>query len=366
MQYDIPSSSPPHEDRANWNTPKRARVRQMRRDGKSWGQITSELRVKKSTAQDICKAPSSRTTRKGKQYHRKLLDLRTIRRIIRYIGTNFIMRRMRFEEVRLRLGIQASARTIRRELRLHGYRRCIACPRPFISRAQAKKRLTFAYKHRWWGTSDWAAHRTDGRQGGDWRKVIWSDEASFDIGKDGRVWVTRRIDEKACSDCIKSIYRSGRFSVMIWGAMGWNFKSLLVIMEKLPGRRGICSKAYLQEVLRPVVFPLFDTLGPEYIYMEDGAKVHKGYARLPRLQHNVRGFDWPPSSPDLNPIEKVWRWMKEELNKMPYKPRTKEHLIEVLQGLWDHVNPMDYRRYTERLTCKLEDVIKVRGLATIH
>jgi hypothetical protein len=33
--------------------------------------------------------------------------------------------------------------------------------------------------------------------------------------------------------------------------------------------------------------------------------VHKGKARLPRLNHGVRGFDWPPSSPDLNPIEKV-------------------------------------------------------------
>lgn len=100
--------------------------------------------------------------------------------------------------------------------------------------------------------------------------------------------------------------------------------------------------------------------------MEDGAKVHEGYARLPRIQHGVRGFDWPPSSPDLNPIEKVWRWMKGELNKMAYKPRTKEHLIEVLQSLWDRVKPEDFQRYSERLTCKLEDVIKVRGLATVH
>jgi hypothetical protein len=30
------------------------------------------------------------------------------------------------------------------------------------------------------------------------------------------------------------------------------------------------------------------------------------------------------------------------------------------------VDPRDYRRYTERLTCKLEDVIAVRGLATVH
>jgi hypothetical protein len=91
-------------------------------------------------------------------------------------------------------------------------------------------------------------------------------------------------------------------------------------MEKLPERRGICSKAYLQQVLVPVVFPLFDNLGPEYIYMEDGPKVHLGKARLPRLEHGVRGFVWPPS-PDLNPVEKVWRWMKEEIKKLAYVPK---------------------------------------------
>jgi len=45
---------------------------------------------------------------------------------------------------------------------------------------------------------------------------------------------------------------------MIWGAMGWDYKSKLVFMEKLPNHKGICSKAYLQQVLEPVVFPLFD------------------------------------------------------------------------------------------------------------
>ncbi len=158
-------------------------------------------------------------------------------------------------------------------------------------------------EHRWWwGTSDYAAHSDDGRQGGDWRKVIWSDEATFETGKSGRIWVTRRVNEKRCSNCIRSVYRSGRVSVMIWGAIGWDYKSELVFLEKLPGRKGICSKAYLQQILEPVVFPLFDDLSPEYIFMEDGAKVHAGSARLPRLQHSVRGFKWPPSSPDLNPI----------------------------------------------------------------
>jgi hypothetical protein len=84
MKYDIPSSPIDHEPGTNWQTPKRARVRQMRRDGNSWSTIFKELGVKKSSAQTICKDPSSRTTRKGKTYHKRLIDAATLRQIIRH------------------------------------------------------------------------------------------------------------------------------------------------------------------------------------------------------------------------------------------------------------------------------------------
>ncbi|KAG9248066.1 hypothetical protein BJ878DRAFT_391577, partial [Calycina marina] len=66
--------------------------------------------------------------------------------------------------------------------------------------------------------------------GGDWWKVIWSDECSWELGKSGRIWVTRQVDGKRCPDCIKPVYRSGRVTVIIWGAIGWNWKSPLVFL----------------------------------------------------------------------------------------------------------------------------------------
>ncbi len=58
--------------------------------------------------------------------------------------------------------------------------------------------------------------------------------------------------------------------------------------------------------------------------------------------------------------------MKEELKKLPYVPKKREDLCRELQKLWDQVDPRDFRHYIEQLTCKIEDVITVRGLATIH
>ena len=77
-----------------------------------------------------------------------------------------------------------------------------------------------------------------------------------------------------------------------------------MFLVKEPRRKGICSQAYLNPVLEAVVFPYYDKLSAKqkakFRFMEDGAKVHVGKARLPRLNREIRGFDWPPSSPVRN------------------------------------------------------------------
>ena len=141
-----------------------------------------------------------------------------------------------------------------------------------------------------------------------------------------------------------------------------------MFLEKEPGRKGVCSSAYLYQVLEPVIFPFFEQGNnkEDYWFMEDGSGIHKGYARLPRMNTGIKGFNWPPSSPDLNPIEKAWRWMKYELDRLPYVIKNLEELKREIQALWDRMDPVDFRRYSERLTCKLEDVIEVKGIVTIH
>jgi len=52
--------------------------------------------------------------------------------------------------------------------------------------------------------------------------------------------------------------------------------------------------------------------------MEDWSTVYKWKAKITASGTRIRGFNWLPSLPDLNPIERVWRYMKEESKKLPY------------------------------------------------
>jgi hypothetical protein len=56
--------------------------------------------------------------------------------------------------------------------------------------------------------------------------------------------------------------------------------------------------------------------------------------------------------------------MKNEINKLETVPTTKEDIIEVLQELWSEVDLIEWRYLTERLMCKLEDIIECKGIAT--
>jgi DNA invertase Pin-like site-specific DNA recombinase len=129
----------PRGPHSNWDTPARAKIRALAKTGVSQRKISRLCGVPQSTVNRIINGKSSRRSRKGKEYKPTLISKREIRRVIRFISNSWEGRRATYPQIKTACHLNASTTTVRRVLKKAGYRRCIACPRPFINAAAAKK-----------------------------------------------------------------------------------------------------------------------------------------------------------------------------------------------------------------------------------
>jgi len=129
-------------------------------------------------------------------------------------------------------------------------------------------------------------------------------------------------------------------SVMIWGAIGFNYKSPLVFIKKTEdedGKKlGMNSKRYVSSCLAKMLN------GPNAIprgriFMQDGARCHTAKATLAYLARKGQVVleGWPPYSPDLNPIENLWRYIDVKIAERA--PATLAELQRVTLEVWDAI-----------------------------
>ena len=114
-----------------------------------------------------------------------------------------------------------SKRTIQRRLHEHGYYRRVVKKHTTISAKNRLTRRAFSRSH-----LHWTVER-------DWSRVIFSDETQMVIGKDKRVYVWRKNEEKWKPRCL-GVYQDKtvpQLSVMFWGCICFEGVGTLVPVE---------------------------------------------------------------------------------------------------------------------------------------
>jgi transposase len=94
--------------------------------------------------------------------------------------------------------------------------------------------------------------------------------------------------------------------------------------------------------------------------MEDGASIHT--AKLTKSAHAERGVDrtwWPANSPDLNPIENLWRKLKYRVGRR--FPRNEIQCRCYLKEEWDRLNVEDFQHYIKSMPERIQAVIDAKG-----
>lgn len=246
-------------------------------------------------------------------------------------------------EVQKATSVEISDQTIRNRLHeanLHGR---VARRKPLISEKNRRKRLAFAKKY-------------VNKPNEFWNSVLWSDESKFNLfASDGRTKVWRTPDEAYRLQCLSPTVKHGGGNVMVWGCMAGCGVGNLHFIE------GIMNAEMYEGILSTSMIPAAaKLLGRSYIFQHDNDPKHTAKRVTAFLKKKrVKVLDWPPQSPDLNPIEHLWEEM--ERQRASEVPRNKEQLKGLLQKTWNGLNQDICAQLVESLPRRLQAVIEAKG-----
>ena len=143
---------------------------------------------------------------------------------------------------------------------------------------------------------------------------------------------------------------------MIWGCITSQQKGPMVVFEKEWGK--VTGEVYRQHIV-PVIHT-FKGAVQLPILMEDGSTVHT--ARATRALHEQLGIlrmVWPANSPDLNPIENVWRLLKYRISRR--FPRTAADIRQYAEEEWAKLELPDFSKYIQNMRERCQAVIDAEG-----
>lgn len=135
------------------------------------------------------------------------------------------------------------------------------------------------------------------------------------------------------------------------------------------GVTGPVIKSSLEEIL-----PATCSYGS--YYAQDNAPTHKArivqdWLRPWCTEHGITLVDWPPYSPDLNPIENLWKLLKERiiakdptLVTLPKNDSSKARLVRVATEVWDEMESDMLNHLIDTIDHRIEAVIAARGWYT--
>jgi len=239
-------------------------------------------------------------------------------------------------------GYDVTDRTIRRIRIDLGYNKVKSSLLPNLSEGNIKSRLDYCVKH-----------ITD-----KFSNAVFTDESNFQLAANNQVLWYRR-DEEDKPHLTKP--RNNK-KIMIWGGISRKGQTPLYIYRLGEGEK-VTAESYVECIEDSLIDVMDRKFGKnKWRLLQDNARPHAAqYTQEFIEENNIRLIVHPPYSPDLNPIEKVWAWMKSDIVQTTYD--NVELLIKVVQKKW---NSMTIKYQNDLIDHHMDVVKKVHDAGGVY
>jgi len=240
---------------------------------------------------------------------------------------------------------------INRLLQKKGFKSGFKIRAPGLTDIQKQKRVEFARK--------WLLNREETLG-----NIIWSDETMVRSHPFTRRQRYRYNPGRGETPAIQSMEQGGKNSVMFWGCFSKYGAGPLVALKG--NQDGAGYGVTIKDQIIPELFAAQHYYPGNWRFMQDNASIHTSKANKKLLEDaEVDVITWPAKSPDLNPIENVWAWIKEKLYTEYSVCQNAEEIEERVMEIWNtQLTPEMCNRFCGNYSRRLLAVIESKGECT--
>lgn len=193
-----------------------------------------------------------------------------------------------------------------------------------------------------------------------WKKVLFSDESMIRQFSSNSFtnFVRRPTNSRFLPRyTVPTVKSTG--GVMIWGCMSARGRGSIAF---IPKGESINSKRFV-DIIRERV-PRTMAIHQSELFQLDNAPCHSSrYTKQWLQDNNIRVLSWPSNSPDISPIENLWKELKAKVAR--YSPQSEQQLIEAIKRVWTSDISRDYcKSLVKSLPRRIAMVINNHGFMT--
>lgn len=143
---------------------------------------------------------------------------------------------------------------------------------------------------------------------------------------------------------------------MVWGCFSWQGVGQLVQINEI-----MTADTYINILNEHLEISLLKlNLQNNFIFQQDNDPKHTAKKTKKFFTfNNIKLLDWPPQSPDLNPIENLWSILDGHIDKT--EVTNKNDYFKAIQNAWENLDPEHLRNLVGSMPKRLAAVIKAKG-----